>query len=146
MASPRQGEGRSGGGGPVGGGGGLGIKAEDLLDGGGYNPRGSGSLGTGARFSTMRRRIPSGVEGLGVRVEEDFLSGSGGPRGSGGLEIWETEKDIVEGGGPMAYGWQRPRNPTKRKQILSACVWSASSDWMMTNEGGLTGNAWRQLT
>uniref|UniRef100_A0A0D3FM95 Uncharacterized protein n=1 Tax=Oryza barthii TaxID=65489 RepID=A0A0D3FM95_9ORYZ len=44
----------------------------------------------------------------------------------------------------MAYGWQRPRNPTKQKQILSACVWSASSNWMMTNEGGLTGNAWRE--
>uniref|UniRef100_A0A0E0GRM7 Uncharacterized protein n=1 Tax=Oryza nivara TaxID=4536 RepID=A0A0E0GRM7_ORYNI len=80
MASPRQGEGGSSGGGPVGGGG-LGIKAEDLLDGGGYNPRGGGSLGTGARFSTMRRQIPSGVEGLGVRVEEDFLNGNGGPRG-----------------------------------------------------------------
>uniref|UniRef100_A0A0E0NZD2 Uncharacterized protein n=1 Tax=Oryza rufipogon TaxID=4529 RepID=A0A0E0NZD2_ORYRU len=45
----------------------------------------------------------------------------------------------------MAYGWQRPRNPTKRKQILSACVWSSSSDWMMTNEGGLTGNAWHNF-
>uniref|UniRef100_A0A0E0D4D3 Uncharacterized protein n=1 Tax=Oryza meridionalis TaxID=40149 RepID=A0A0E0D4D3_9ORYZ len=120
MASPRQGEGGSGGGGPVGSGG-LGIQAEDLLDGGGgYSPRNGGvtpgisiqnskrlhgvtggSLGTGARFSTMRRRIPSGVEGLGVRVEEDFLSGSGGPRGNGGLEIWEAEKDTVEGGGPM---------------------------------------------
>uniref|UniRef100_A0A0D9ZBE5 Uncharacterized protein n=1 Tax=Oryza glumipatula TaxID=40148 RepID=A0A0D9ZBE5_9ORYZ len=120
MASPRQGEGGSGGGGPVGGGG-LGIKAEDLLD-GGYSPRGGGSLGTSARFSTMRRRIPSGVEGLGVRVEEDFLSGSGGPRGSGGIETWEAEKDTVEGGGPMAYGWKRPRNPTKRKRILSARI------------------------
>uniref|UniRef100_A0A0D3FM94 Uncharacterized protein n=1 Tax=Oryza barthii TaxID=65489 RepID=A0A0D3FM94_9ORYZ len=75
MASPRQGEGGSSGGGPVGGGG-LGIKAEDLLDGGGYNPRGA------VAWAPVQ-----GVEGLGVWVEEDFLSGSGGPRGSGGLEI-----------------------------------------------------------
>jgi hypothetical protein len=59
--------------------------------------------------------------------EEEDLVGSGGPRG-GGSDIGLQQRQWPSQWLRLPYGRRRPRNRARWKQILSARVWSTSSD------------------